>query len=832
MNRGRGGALLSGASLYTLLTLAPSHLAPSVAPTLDAQTVALRTPSVPTARDHSATAGDLGEHLTVKIDSLEQRGEYVLAADFAWLQLDLRRRALDEDHPLIAESLDRCGVLLTLEGRSAPGVVILDHAFAMRTRILGEHHEATVASLEHLAFAEKNAGYIRASLEHYQQALRTRREHLAGDRAAIANTLIGMGNTLRNHKHHDEASAALEEAIGILAAMRDTKPLALAKARTDLALILLLLGRAADAEPHLRLALPAIETARDVGHPDRNLVYSFLGSSLLRQGRCAEAEPLLRRCAAGNELVRIRNNRGPYVPKKYNLAVYDELALTLLDLGRFDEAWRAAESGRAPALAEALIPPSMPAVLATRSDPSSVTYTDAMTRGLSKPPWADRTVSLDRVQAALPGDAALIGWLDACVVSEKPLWAWAYVVRKDRPIAWVRLPLGESAADPASTQSSFRIFNRAIQSDVAWPVPVPLGDDIVARASAIWRERIAPIEPHLEGIRHLVVLNSKEVLHFPVEAMCDPHGKWASDRFTISYAPSAASYALLRERGRERDPARVSRAIVIAEPQGEARAATLGGESTTPPRASSFASRLVPANMLASNPGNGQLAALDWAARETKTVSNLTDPLLSLTGVDATEQRLAAMNREKQLREFDRFHFIVHAIHDPRLAYRSALVLAEAAENAWARLDARAEHSAYEMSPDDGLLTAEEISTWDLEADLVTLSSCGTRGQQTVGLESWGPTEAFLLAGAQSLLVSLYRVDDHATSILMERFYSELRRIEESSRSAGRAAPPFAKATALQNAKNSLREFRDADGNQPYRHPGYWASFVLVGDPG
>jgi CHAT domain-containing protein len=102
-----------------------------------------------------------------------------------------------------------------------------------------------------------------------------------------------------------------------------------------------------------------------------------------------------------------------------------------------------------------------------------------------------------------------------------------------------------------------------------------------------------------------------------------------------------------------------------------------------------------------------------------------------------------------------------------------------------------------------------------LSADLVTLSACETglgrveRGEGVVGLG-----RAFLAAGAQSVLVSLWKVNDYSTAQLMERFYRRLIKDHASG------------ATALAQAKRALLE------NVETRSPFYWAPFVLVGSAG
>ena len=100
----------------------------------------------------------------------------------------------------------------------------------------------------------------------------------------------------------------------------------------------------------------------------------------------------------------------------------------------------------------------------------------------------------------------------------------------------------------------------------------------------------------------------------------------------------------------------------------------------------------------------------------------------------------------------------------------------------------------------------------------MTLSGCETGRGRLHGADMIGLASGFLAAGARSLLVSLWRVDDRATAGLMRVFYQALR--------AGRG-----RAAALREAQlallNSGRTHTDAIGL--YRHPAYWAPFILLG---
>jgi CHAT domain-containing protein len=177
---------------------------------------------------------------------------------------------------------------------------------------------------------------------------------------------------------------------------------------------------------------------------------------------------------------------------------------------------------------------------------------------------------------------------------------------------------------------------------------------------------------------------------------------------------------------------------------------------------------------------------------------------------------------------------------------RSGLALSGA--NTW--LQGRTSLPAAE----DGLLTAEEVSGLDLLAtELVVLSACDTGlGEIHIGEGVLGLRRAFLLAGARTLVMSLWKVPDLATALLMERFYENM-----LSRRLGRAeslhqaqlytrgvtvgeirsrwlSPEMIDrlAAADAGARKHLQQLAgQPDDHRPFEHPFYWGAFICQGDP-
>ena len=113
---------------------------------------------------------------------------------------------------------------------------------------------------------------------------------------------------------------------------------------------------------------------------------------------------------------------------------------------------------------------------------------------------------------------------------------------------------------------------------------------------------------------------------------------------------------------------------------------------------------------------------------------------------------------------------------------------------------------------EDGLLTAEDVTGLDLlDTELVVLSACETGlGEVRTGEGVFGLRRSFVLAGADTLVMSLWKVPDQQTRELMEEFYSRIL-----------AREPRAKA--LKNAQMSIRS--------KHPHPFFWGAFICQGDP-
>ncbi len=153
----------------------------------------------------------------------------------------------------------------------------------------------------------------------------------------------------------------------------------------------------------------------------------------------------------------------------------------------------------------------------------------------------------------------------------------------------------------------------------------------------------------------------------------------------------------------------------------------------------------------------------------------------------------------------------------------------------------------------NGMLTAEDITGLDLlDTDLVVLSACETGlGQVHVGEGVFGLRRAFVVAGARTLVMSLWKVPDLATAILMDRFYENLLDRQLPRDEALRQAQLYTRDITIGQIRDTwltpemierlaagdfeeeckyYQWLEQADDYRPFQAPEYWGAFICQGE--
>ncbi len=272
-----------------------------------------------------------------------------------------------------------------------------------------------------------------------------------------------------------------------------------------------------------------------------------------------------------------------------------------------------------------------------------------------------------------------------------------------------------------------------------------------------------------------VVIVPDGSLHLvPFASLPDTAGHYWANSVTVTFAPSATVFELLRRTGKRITSASRPFLGVAYSPgrtdnRTEQHPATRGLDSV-------FASM---------NP-------LPFARDEVESGGRVAGRG-SVVLVDSAASESAL--KSQPLQEFKVIHLAMHGFGDITDPDRAGLVLAPG--------DPR----------EDGLWQGREIRESRLSADLVTLSACETGVGRLQGEEGiMNLARTFLIAGAKSVVASLWDVDDRSTATLMTRFYQQI--------ANGKSV-----AEALRGAQLAmLAEF--GSDMQPY----YWAGFTVIGD--
>ncbi|HEY7545762.1 MAG TPA: CHAT domain-containing protein, partial [Blastocatellia bacterium] len=287
-------------------------------------------------------------------------------------------------------------------------------------------------------------------------------------------------------------------------------------------------------------------------------------------------------------------------------------------------------------------------------------------------------------------------------------------------------------------------------------------------AARLYQSLIKPAENDLRGKSKIIIVPDSALWELPFQALQTDRQHYLIEDAAIVYAPSLSVLAEMKKQREKRAAERRSSTLLaFANP-----ALGDGADSATMLR-------------------GGALAPLPQTEMEAKTLAQVYGRARSkiYLGAEATEERFKA-----EAARFSRLHLATHGVLDDRSPMYSQIILSHA--------DGR----------EDGLLEAWEIMRLDLTTDLVVLSACETaRGRISEGEGVIGLTWALFVAGSPSTLVSQWKVDASSTSELMLGFHRNL-----SAR--------MTKAEALRKAVLKMLE------SSRYRHPFYWAAFVMTGD--
>jgi CHAT domain-containing protein len=281
----------------------------------------------------------------------------------------------------------------------------------------------------------------------------------------------------------------------------------------------------------------------------------------------------------------------------------------------------------------------------------------------------------------------------------------------------------------------------------------------------LYRLLIEPAANELQNINTICIIPDEFLWTLPFQALTNTRGNYLIQDYSLFYAPS---FSMLNE-------------MALRRQQQTSEESLLAFGNPVIDR-----NRSLKQNLHSLPETEFEVAAIAATAR-----TQMKKVLVRREADEKTFKTLAP--------QYATIHLATHGVLDNRDPLNSYLLLT--------KTEAETEN--------DGLLHAREIIDLNLDADLAVLSACETgSGRISPGEGVIAMSWAFLVAGTRSVVVSQWQVNSGSTARLMENFYHAMARHSDLN---GRN-----KSQAIREA--SLRLLRD----RRYRHPFYWAGFVLV----
>jgi CHAT domain-containing protein len=302
-------------------------------------------------------------------------------------------------------------------------------------------------------------------------------------------------------------------------------------------------------------------------------------------------------------------------------------------------------------------------------------------------------------------------------------------------------------------------------------------DSIKSLSEPIYQQIVAPFQNALSSYENIIIVPDAFLTYLPFEAL-QSNNNYLVSKFNIKYAPSMTGFSL------------------ITKPQ-----------QNTPP------TLLAVGN---SDQYASQMPTLPSVDHEVKSIAGLFEEAATQNIKNVTE----GIVKKRIQDNYSFIHVAAHSIIDEENSAQNGIMLGRLKNET--------------TLEDDGFLRSSEIYRLNIPGSVVVLSACESGiGQMINGEGMLGLQRAFFTAGASTVVVSLWDVYDRSTTRFMPLFYKALLENNDSwadswqnmLRWAGwdESVPFGQNAAALRAAKLTMLD------HPKYRHPVYWAPFVVVG---
>jgi CHAT domain-containing protein/Tfp pilus assembly protein PilF len=819
--------------------------------------------------DHPSVADALNNLALLQAD----QGYYSKVEPNYRRALALREKAFGADHPLVANSLNNLALFYQEQGKYTEAEPLLRRALEIREKAFGPAHPSVATSLNNLAVLCDQQGQVGEAEAHFRRALSITEKAKGPEHADVATSLSNLALLIMRSGNTAEAEAFLLRALSIREKRQGPEHPDVAGVLNNLAGCYRSQRRFAEAEALYQRSLRICETSLGPEHSNTGTALLNLAGFYFSQGDLEKAEPLFSRSL--RNLARRFQEHFTYMSEKERLSFLETVSNTFPFYFNFC----ISSSKKSPALAgdfynavlwqKGLVVSSVAELRArmmAAGDTESLRLLGDLSATKSRIARLQAEALASRERSRLEMDNLVREANDI----EQQLVRRSASLSSERELARVtwrdiarELKSGEAAVevvrfrvhDGQRWTQQYEYFALIITADTAdAPHLVLLGDakELEGTPLRSYREMISaegsfpaaksvkqsnatsvrmspaslldafwnPIVQYLAGIRRIYISLDGVLNQISIGILPASNTLTLADEYDLRILTSTRD--VLRKRAASKlhsaalfgnpafdwqEPEHLTKAELIAKPSGARKAQPWNSENRTRAQLGEELSPL-PGTQAEVHTLRRLLRASGWQVQ-------------TFVGAQAQEGRL------KNVRSPRLLHIATHGfflpdrkqhpsplesaaqsiLHDPMM--RSGLYFAGAN-----RILLGGEPAS---DSDDGILTAYEASGIDLHGtQLVVLSACETGlGHSVSGEGVFGLRRALQVAGAQSILMSLWAVPDRETQELMSLFYSKLLTGKEEHIA-------LREAQRVMRARVRMRYGKDL--------PFYWGAFVLVGN--
>jgi CHAT domain-containing protein/Tfp pilus assembly protein PilF len=696
------------------------------------------------------------------------RGDLAKAEQLYQRALGIKEKTLGPEHPSVASSLSNLAVVHHNRGDLVKAEQLSQRALEIKEKLLGPEHPSVAASLNNLAILHRNRGNWLKAEQLDQRALKIREERLGPQHPHVSESYNSL--------------AILFAAKGDLNQAITTQRRANSITQRNLALYLVTGSE--------RQKLAYLSSLSEIS--DRTLSLHIHGAPDNLQAQELAAITILQR--KGRVLEAMADN---LTALRQRLTAEDQ---TLLDQLRDATAQLASLVLNGPQRIPLDQHQRRIGVLEEQREKleSKISLRSA---GFYERP---APVTFGAIQAAIPVNAALIEFSTYRQFDPKALEGKgygepryvAYILRHQGEIRWAEL-------------GKVKVIDEAIAA-LRGALRDPKRGDVRELARTLDEKVMQPIRKQIEDASQLLISPDGMLNLLPVAALVDEQGRYLVERYSISYLTSGRDLLRLQMPRQGRSTPLVVADPIFGEPEG-----VQVSKAAVPAKRSLTRNRLRQSVTTGGNLSEVYFARLEGTQQEARAIQSLFPDSDVLTGAHAAESALKQAVAPQLVHIATHGFFLEeHSPAQPQEGNRRGINLNVRIENPLLRSGlALTGANLRSDKGDDGILTAMEATGLNLwGTKLVTLSACDTGlGEVKNGEGVYGLRRAFVLAGAETLVMSLWPVSDRVTRELMTRYYEGLKR--------GQGRGEALRQMQLDMLKRKERQ-----------HPFYWASFIQSGE--